>query len=58
MVTTMLCLIVRRFLYEPFYLFIWMLLKLCWWVLSLFASIIGAGDDGSSVILGGRGRDL
>ena len=56
MVTTILWLIVRRFLYGPFYLFIWVPLKLCWWVLSLFASIIGAGDDGPSVILGGRGR--
>ena len=54
MVTTIIWLIVRRFLYGPFYLFIWVPLKLCWWVLSLFASVIGAGGDYPSITLGGR----
>ena len=54
MVITIIWLIVRRFLYGPFYLFIWVPLRLCWWVLSLSASLIGAGGDDLSVILGGR----
>ena len=54
MVITIVWLIVRRFLYGPFYLFIWVPLKLSWWVLSLCASIIGAGDDGLPIMLGGR----
>lgn len=53
MVTTLVWLIIRRFLYGPFYLFVWVPLKLCWWMLSLVASIIGAGGNHDSEIIGG-----
>ncbi|KAI5786340.1 hypothetical protein DFH27DRAFT_461672, partial [Peziza echinospora] len=43
MVVTIVWLIVRRFLYGPVYLLVWLPLKLSWWVLSLFGTIIGAG---------------
>lgn len=53
MVITIVWLIVRRFLYGPFYLLVWLPLKLCWWMLSLCASAIGAGGSHDSDIFGG-----
>lgn len=45
MVTTIVWLIIRRFLYGPFWLFIWLPLKLGWYVLSLFGVLLGAGGN-------------
>jgi len=56
MVITTVWLIVRRFLYGPFYLLVWLPLKLCWWALSLCASVIGAGGSHDSEIFGGVGK--
>ncbi|KAF8424685.1 hypothetical protein EV426DRAFT_598964 [Tirmania nivea] len=52
MIFTIVWLIVRRFLYGPFYLLVWLPLKLCWWMLSLCASIIGLGGSYDSEIFG------
>jgi len=56
MVFTIIWLVVRRFLYGPFYLLVWLPLKLCWWMLSLCASIIGAGGSYGSDVFGGVGK--
>lgn len=53
MIFTIIWLIVRRFLYGPFYLLVWLPLKICWWMLSLCASIIGAGGSYDSEMFGG-----
>lgn len=45
MVFTIVWLIIRRFLYGPFWLFIWLPLKLCWYILSLFGVLLGAGSN-------------
>ena len=50
MVVTIVWLIVRRFLYGPIYLLVWLPLRLSWWVLSLFGTIIGAGGGFESAI--------
>ncbi|KAF8476077.1 Sec20-domain-containing protein [Kalaharituber pfeilii] len=55
MLATVIWLIVRRFLYGPIYLFIWLPLKLCWWLLSMAALLIGAGGGHDSEIV--RGGD-
>ncbi|RPB19850.1 hypothetical protein L211DRAFT_842263 [Terfezia boudieri ATCC MYA-4762] len=56
MIFTIVWLIVRRFLYGPFYLLVWLPLKLCWWMLSLCASIIGVGGSYNPEIYGGADK--
>jgi len=54
MVITLVWLVIRRFFYGPFYLFIWLPLKLCWWALTFCGYLMGVGGDYRSAIIGGE----